>query len=104
MQNKISEAHVRSSSRIECRLPARLVIDGEHLADCIISDISGFGCRIHLSSPDLLPPQFEIHCEVLTRPMMATVKWRVSDMIGARFLVAKPLDFPLPPRSIFSNL
>ena len=104
MQSETAEADPRSCSRIECRLPARLTINGEHLADCIISDISGFGCRIHFSAPDALPPQFEIECDVLTRPMMAVIRWRSSDMLGARFLVAKPLEVPLPPRSIFSSL
>ena len=98
METNTTEFDPRSYPRIECELTAHLASDGKHLADCIISDISAFGCRIYLDAVISLPPSFEIHSDVFEQPMIASVKWQGPDVIGAGFAVAKPVDVPLPPR------
>lgn len=89
----------RRDPRIPCRLPARIEAGGVVLGDCLLTDISGGGCRIHPLSPMSLPQAFVIHAEIFPTPVMAILKWCGAGVFGVRFMAAGPVDVPLPPGS-----
>ena len=77
----------RKGNRKQVEMAASILVEGRHLADSTIEDLSMEGAKLRLSAPCKLPDKFVLclwankqiyrHCEV---------RWRTRDHIGVQFL------------------
>lgn len=75
------------------RYHAVLVLDGEHVQGCTLSDISDTGARIDIETAEQLPDRFTLILSGNGAPQrQCRVVWRQPNQIGVNF------EMRLPPQ------
>jgi hypothetical protein len=77
----------KKGSRRMVELPAAIFMDGKHLLDSIIDDLSMHGARLRVSASDMVPDTFVLSLSVVSQiHRRCEVRWRRREMIGVQFI------------------
>ncbi len=76
----------RNATRLSCRIPGSLKVNGSHVEDCVIKDMSEIGMQIYMRAGLWLPSKFQVEASPFKQPVTVAKKWSSRDVVGVRFV------------------
>lgn len=79
---------IRASRRMSVQLPARILYDDDRCSrDCMVTEISDWGCKIKVGGANELPEGFKLYDQSGEHKRSCRVIWRRTEEIGVEFIV-----------------